>query len=64
MRSGSRVDKSGRADGHTDEHGEANWHFSRIEVCPLFTDSVSAVSGIRISPRPEKNWKIKEINGP
>jgi hypothetical protein len=31
---------------------------------PASTDSVSAFSVIRDSPRPEKNnWKIKEING-
>jgi hypothetical protein len=23
-----------KADGRTDEHGEANWHFSRVQLCP------------------------------
>jgi hypothetical protein len=37
---------------------------SKYRRAPVSTDSVSAFSVIRDSPRPEKNnWKVKEING-
>jgi hypothetical protein len=38
----------------------AQYIYSRA---PLSVDSLSAVSVIRDLPQPEKNWKIKKING-
>jgi len=38
-------------------------HFYMNRRTLLFADSVSTVSVIRGLPRPEKKWKIKEIDG-